>query len=165
MGGRGVRGGKDIVKHYYRLISQTTPSPFAQRNRARRVAAARVFAPRCKPAPSACKTYRHHPSGPLLTIRKGCDDDKKNSLLFPLKTLLSTISTRIAHSCQAPQHPKVAAVPHRVQPHNEQQGGVFLGGEDLEEDDGLPALGPLKGLGSSAPSPPSWSQQNSPLAP
>ena len=35
----------------------------------------RASALNCKPAVQSCKTYPHHPSGPLFTIRKGCDDE------------------------------------------------------------------------------------------
>ena len=41
----------------------------------RSVAVVRVFAPHCKLAPPPCKRFHHHPSRPLLTIRKGCDDE------------------------------------------------------------------------------------------
>ena len=46
-----------------------------RRNGVIRVAVEGVFVLHTKPAPPACKRYHHHPSGPLLTIRKGCDDE------------------------------------------------------------------------------------------
>ena len=65
---------------------QSRPSRFAHPNGARFLVAGRVFAPRCKPAPSACKTLAHHPLGPVLSRRKVCENDQKIFLVFPLKS-------------------------------------------------------------------------------
>ena len=65
----------DIPKLNYTVILQTPASRFAPPKCARRVAAVCLSAPNCKPALQSCKTYPHHPSGPLLTTRKACDDE------------------------------------------------------------------------------------------
>ena len=65
----------NIRKLNYTVIRQTRTSRFATPKCARRAAAERVVAPRCKPAVQSCKTYPHHPSGPLFTIRKGCEHE------------------------------------------------------------------------------------------
>ena len=83
---------RDLCLQHEKLVmmkckgEQTCTSRFLRPNGARRLAANRVAAPRCKPAPSACKTLVHHPLGPVLSRRKVCEDDRKIFLFFPLKS-------------------------------------------------------------------------------
>ena len=80
-------GQNDFVNVCFRLEirKRKTQSRFNRHNGAPRVAANRVSPLRCKPAPSACKTFRHHPPGPMLSTRKACQDQPKHALFLHTK--------------------------------------------------------------------------------
>ena len=52
----------------------------------------------CKPTVQSCQTFHQHPSGPLFTIRKGCDDEMQGGATKCVQVVSYRLTVCVASS-------------------------------------------------------------------